>query len=801
VKKTSTARKSSVRPSSKPALKTLYQKPDAVVDRILHSDTFSIPIFNQQKTALIKRFAEEMPPIRYVARPQLKLAGERFNPENYTGISNYYFKRLAYFDLQKKKEQTIPFPKEAILRETLWSPDGKHLAVSVEKEDGQEVWLVKIPSLKIKKIQGVQLNAILDRTMEWIGNDQLFLRVRTEKQIGAVQKEKETPVGPVIQESGGVVSQNRTHPDLIKSAQDERVFAEAISSQLLIYDLKSGKKKKVGKAGLFGRASLSPNQKWLIVDTFTLPFSKSVPLGLFAKKTEIWNLSAKVVHTFPDSPAFENLPIQGVRTGARSIQWIQSEPETLIFAEALDQGDWAVKVEHRDELFRLKISAKPGKRESFFKCKNRFAGFTCLNEPNSYLITDYERDTEWVTTFWHHLASKEWITKTVFSLNENDSYADPGNEVMIRNAMGRPVIAIQESDGVKSIFLNGAGATPEGERPFLRKFNLETLETRELFRSVGGSYERFFAFTDESFTEILTSYESQKESPRFYARKLGAEKPTLLYADPNPYAILSRVRKEVITYERADGAKLSGILYYPLDYVEGKKYPAIIQGYPLEYTDASTAGQVRGSQDKFSTPFREDMIYNTLRGYFLLDEAQMPIIGHPETKNDQFIEQLVSSAKAAVDTLVARGLVDEKRVGIVGHSYGAYMVANLLTHSDLFATGVAKSGAYNRTLTPFGFQGERRPLWKAKDVYLKMSPFLVADQMKKPILLIHGMEDNNTGTFTMQSERYFEALKGQGAHARLVLLPEESHGYASIESIEHTLYEIFTWFDRYLKNP
>jgi dipeptidyl aminopeptidase/acylaminoacyl peptidase len=599
-----------------------------------------------------------------------------------------------------------------------------------------------------------------------------------------------------------VVSQNRTYPDLIRTAQDEKTFAEAVVQQLVIYDIKTKHKKAVGKPNFYGRVTLSPNSECILVDTFMRPFSNTVPVGLFARKTEVWDLNGKVLYSFGVSGPFENLPIEGVPVGPRSIQWIGSEPQSLFYAEALDQGDWAVKADHRDELFRLQVPKRgKAKPESVIRLKNRFAGFHYLNEADSLWIHDYERDRQWVTTFWLQKdTAQKWIAKTIFSLNESDAYGDPGEPVVIRNELGNVVIALDQSvPGEKAVFLRGAGASPEGERPFLKRMNLETLETEEWFRSEKGTYERFMAFTDESYTEFFTSYESQKESPKFLIRKPNATNAKLLYGDKNPFELLSRLKKEVITYERNDGVKLSGILYYPLNYKAGEKYPAVIQAYPLEYTDATTAGQVRGSQDKFSVPYHEDMIYNALRGYFVLDETQMPIIGHPETKNDTFIEQLVASAKAAVDTLVERGLVDEKRVGVVGHSYGAYMVANLLTHSELFAAGIAKSGAYNRTLTPFGFQGERRPLWKAKETYLKMSPFLAVDQLKTPILLMHGMVDSNTGTFPMQSERYFDALKGQGAQARLVLLPEESHGYSSIESVGHVLSEVFNWFDRYLK--
>lgn len=782
-------------------LHSTYQKPEPLIDNLVKAGGFSQPVFNWQKTALIKAFFQEMPSIEYVARPQVKLGGARFSPLNYTSISNFYINRLVYFDIAKGKDKNIPFPKDTILREVQWAPNGKKVLISIEKEAEQEVWILHIPSLKKEKIARVALNGVLKRTLEWLNDDEILIGARTEKQKHPLLMKTQAPKGPIIQQAGGVVSQNRTFADLIKSPQDEQLFADAIETQLIIYNARTKKSKKLGKPTMLNRVSVSPNGKMFLIETLKRPFSTVVPYALFGKKTEIWSRDGKVAHKIHEKPAAENLPIQGVDVGPRSIQWFKSQPQTLIYCEALDKGDWAVQVENRDELFLMPLPAKgKAKPQSFLKLKNRYAGISFFEDANVIMVHDYERDRQWLTSFLMEKSGTAWNSRVIFSLNTDDDYNNPGEPLTKRDENGERVIAIQNEGGKRFIYLTGAGASPEGERPFLRKMDLDSFDTQEIYRSSADSYERCVGFFDDQYKTFLTSYESQTESPRYFIREM--KNPThkkLLYADPNPYEIFSKIKKEVITYKREDGVLLSGVVYYPLNYKKGKKYPAIIYAYPLEYTDASTAGQVRGSQNRFSIPFREDMVYNALRGYIVLNDAQMPIIGHPETKNDTFIEQLVSDAKAAVDTLDERGLIDRERVGVIGHSYGAFMVSHLLTHSDLFATGIAKSGAYNRTLTPYGFQGERRPFWKAKETYLRMSPFMDVDKMKKPILLMHGMADNNAGTLTMQTERYFEALKGQGARARLVMLPEESHGYSSIESITHVLHEIFSWFDTHLK--
>lgn len=780
----------------------LYQKTEPMISGLIRADSFSTASLNDQNTALIKKFRQYTPSIAYVARPQLKLAGIRFNPKNYAPITNSYTEKLVYFDIKTKLEKEIKFPKNTIISSTGWSDNGKSYLVSTETDKCIELWIVSIPGLQKRKIPNTCINAIMGNGFSWLSDDEILISKRTVAQSGEIKVERSAPLGPVIQTSKGVVSQNRTYQDLLKNQKDEETLELAIQSQLVIYNIRTQKQRNFGAIAAYDLISLSPDRSRFLISKIAKPFSYVVPLGYFAKTFEIWDKNANLTHRLHKSGPHENVPINGVIKGPRSLRWIPDEAASLMYVEALDGGDWKNKVDFRDELFRLHLEPQSKSRaESFYKTKNRFEGIKFLDRHLGYLVTDYERDTTWVNT--KHLVFKDFklvSTKDIFNFNENDEYANPGSEYSIDNKFKRAVVAVEKDD--QTVYMTGKGATPEGYRPFLNKFSLATLEKKELFRSSEKSFESFLAFTDEvNFTQFLTSYETNIQSPQVMLNTLsGIEiKKELLYADKNPFEILAGIKKEVIKYKRNDGVELSGILYYPLNYEVGKKYPLVIEGYPLEYTDSKTAGQVRSTQYKFETPFRADSIYFALRGYAYLQDAQIPIIGHPETKNDTFLPQLIAGAAAAIDAVDAKGIIDRKKVGIIGHSYGAFMVSNLLTHSRLFAAGIARSGAYNRTLTPFGFQGERRTFWDAKETYLKVSPFYEAEKMKFPLLLIHGQADNNSGTFTLQSERYFEALKGQGANVRLVLLPEESHSYAAIESVEHVLFEMFSWFDTYLK--
>lgn len=771
----------------------LYQKTEPLISNLLRADLFSKASFNQQGTALIKRYMQYTPSIEYVSRPQMKLGGLRFNPENYRSTVTSYTRKLVYFNLKEKRDREISFGSNAIIGGLLWADDAKNVLVGVETRNCYQLWVVRIPSLQKKQVPGVCMNDVMTSAFFWVDSNRVLILQRTPEQKNMLNVIKKIPTGPVIQESGGKVAQNRTFADLLKSQQDEKTFEQAVKSQPVILDVRSFSLTKIGSPDLYENLDFSPDLKHILVTRIVRPYSYVVPMRLFARQTEIWGNTGRKTHSLFKTGPHENVPIEGTVTGPRSIRWLADEDATVIYVSALDGGDWNTKVEFRDELFKLKLLPS-GKFESqsFYKTKSRFENLSVLDRRMGYLVTDYERDTKWVTLNW----LKEQSGKEILAFNEDDAYNDPGSAFRTDNERHRTVIAVAPDN--ESIFFSGEGATPQGYRPFLNKLNLKTGIKTELFRSEEKSYESFITFLDKKkFSSFITVYETDQVSPRYMLTKDGNKE--LLYKDKNPFEIVAKIKREVIKYKRADDLELSGTLYYPLGYEEGKKYPLILDAYPLEYLDAGTAGQVRSSSYTFDVPYRADVLYFALRGYVVLKDAQIPIVGPAKTKNDKFLPQLIDGAAAAIKAVEKKGLIDPKRVGVIGHSYGAFMVANLLTHTQMFAAGIARSGAYNRTLTPFGFQGESRSFWDAKDLYMKVSPFYEAEKMKSPLLLIHGQSDNNSGTFTLQSERYFDALKGQGARARLVLLPEESHSYAAMESVEHVLWEEFNWFDTYLK--
>jgi dipeptidyl aminopeptidase/acylaminoacyl peptidase len=528
------------------------------------------------------------------------------------------------------------------------------------------------------------------------------------------------------------------------------------------------------------------------------PFSYIVPYNRFPTQSTIYTTDAQKVAVVMDVPLMEEMPkgFMSTRTGRRNMSWRADRAHTLYYAEALDGGDPENEVEYRDEVFELEAPFT-GEGSSIFKSINRFSGISWAND-NLAVAYDYWWNTRNTKMYFFNPSDPSEKARIVFDRNYQDQYSDPGSFVSEPGKYpGYSLLSIRDNKA----FMTGPGYSEEGQFPFLREMDLKSLETKTLYKSAYTDKLESISdyFVDEG--KLLVRIESKNEYPNYYMRDLKSNTVTAMTQFPNPFAKLENVQKEVIEYKREDGLDLSGTLYLPLDYEEGKRYPMILWAYPREFKDKASAGQNTQNPNEFVYPFWGSPIYWVTRGYVVLDDASFPIIGEgDEEPNDSFRPQLVSNAKAAIDALDQRGLVDPKRVAVGGHSYGAFMVANLLTHSDLFAAGIARSGAYNRTLTPFGFQSEERSYWDAPEVYYTMSPFMHADKMKTPLLLIHGEADNNSGTYPLQSERYFNALKGLGATVRLVMLPKESHGYSARESILHLLWEQDEWMDTYVKN-
>lgn len=779
-----------------------YQKPPKEILELVDVERTPNVMMDSKNENILFTYRKMYKNLEDLSQEEMRLGGLRINPKTNISSTMTYINNLK---LRKLKATVLTeisgLPSNPKIANLSWSPNEKFIAFTHTSELGVELWLLDIDKASAKKMSDYLLNANTGNPITWFkDNESLLVKFLPKDRPALIQASSFLPTGPTVSVSDkGAKAQNRTYQDLLKNKIDETNFENLMTSELKQVKL-DGNTYNWKAKGLYLGCSFSPDGQFVLVTTLQKPFSYMVQYNRFPMKQVVFDQRGKTIKEVNNIALSEALPkgFMAVRTGKRSMNWRADKDATLYFVEALDGGDPEKQVEYRDELFSWDA---PFDKEavSILKTIQRFSDIEWGNDQIA-IATDDWWNTRNTKTYLFNPSNSSQTPKILFDRSSEDKYSDPGRFDYKKTSRGTYVLNIIKNE----ICLIGEGLTEKGQFPFIDKLNLETNKKIRIYQSnYTDKKENLISIMDIVKGEVLVQLESKNEYPNYYLRNIKSKKaPFKLTNFENPFKSIENVSKELITYKRKDGVELSGTLYLPAGYDKTKKekLPLIMWAYPQEFKDKSAAGQVTSNPNEFTFPFYGSPIYWVTRGYAVLDDAAFPILGEGKTEpNDSFIEQLVSNAEAAIDAVDNMGYIDRTKVAVGGHSYGAFMTANLLTHSNLFACGVARSGAYNRTLTPFGFQSEERSYWDVPEVYNTMSPFMTADKMKNPLLLIHGEADNNPGTFTLQSERYFAALKGMGNPARLVILPKESHGYAALESILHVLWEQDQWFEKYLK--
>jgi len=775
-----------------------YQTPSADLVDLVNAPPSPSVLFTRNGGWMIIQQRQAMMDIADLAQPELRIGGLRINPATFSQSRIPFIVSLKLKESRSGREYDLEgLPENPKFSFVRLSPDEQKLAFIHQSAQGNELWVADLKTRKTKRWSNVFINSSTGNPYQWVhGAEILAKAVREGKQP---PRENPVPPGPVIQETEGVAAPAATFQDLLKNPFDEALFEYYCSVDLVRISAEGTL--PVSRDLIAGRFDLSPDKKYILLHRIKKPFSYLVPYSRFATQIEILDLSGKTVRILADNPPDEVRPrgFDAASRLPRNFQWRDDLPATICWVQALDEGDPKKKVEFRDALQQLEapFSGSPltlyqsGMRLQDVYWSDKYLAFARegLFATRQILIKKFN-------PFLPDLAPD-----TLFAYSSQDAYNDPGEPVLAENQYHRQVVMTNPAKNL--IYTIGKGASPDGDMPFLSSFDLKSKKQEILWRCKAPYYEYPVHVIDLQEGSFITSRESQTENPNYYLRNYKGLNPTALTSFPNPQPQLANLKKEKIEYQRADGLNLTAVLYTPKGYDKTKSgpLPVLMWAYPREYKSASDAAQVRGSKYSFTRITYGSPVFWALRGYAVMDQTEMPIVGSgDEEPNDTYIDQLVKNAEAAVEKISSMGIGDKNRIGVGGHSYGAFMTANLLAHSDLFAAGIARSGAYNRTLTPFGFQNEQRSFWEAPEVYHAMSPFSHADKIKEPILLIHGEADNNTGTFPMQSERLFHAIKENGGTARLVMLPHESHGYAAKESIYHMLYEMDQWLEKNVKN-
>jgi len=777
-----------------------YQQPPAPIAQILDAKPNpGVSISPDRKTLLLTDRAN-LPAIAELAEPMLRLAGYRINPKN-NGPANSRVSWLTGLSFQTvdggAARPVTGLPANARLTNVSWAPNGQTVAFLVNAPNGLELWTADVAQARARKLNGPMVNAAAGSGFSWLSDSSGLLVLAVPAGRGVVPNVDHPPEGPIITETGGRAAPVRTYQDLLSNVGDEALFDYYFTSQPTVVSL-NGRARSVGQPGVILGVSTSPDGRYILQTRVKKPYSYVVPASLFPSDVIVTDMNGREVHRVADLPLRDNVPtpFDAVAPGPRAVQWRADADATLVWAEAQDGGDPRNAAEVRDRVFMLRAPFND-RVQTLADLKERYAGTTWGRDDAAIVNSRWFNTRHETRTLVD--PSNPGAGRVLVDRNYQDRYNDPGSVVTEPNARGRSVMRFS-ADGSR-VFVEGNGATREGAYPFLDLLDLENGETERVWRSAQGEYETVVGALDEAGRKLVTYRESRVDPANLRIRDLDGG-VTQLTNFPDPAPQLAEATRQLITYTRDDGVELSGTLYLPAGYDKDRDgpLPLLMWAYPAEFTDAAVAGQVVDTDNRFVRPSGSSHLFLLTQGYAILDNPTMPIIGRDGAEpNDTYIEQLSASAKAAVDAVVALGVADRERIAVGGHSYGAFMTANLLAHTDLFKTGIARSGAYNRTLTPFGFQAEQRSYWEATETYTEMSPFTYANRVNEPILLIHGEADDNSGTFPVQTERFYAALKGNGATARYVVLPLEAHGYRARESVGHALYEMSSWLDRWLK--
>ncbi len=835
------------------AAQTRYQTPSAEIIKILEAPSAPVAsVSPNREWILVTRSDPRTITIRDMAEPAYYLAGSKISVNPDFKVANVGISMGTISSIDGKATFTLPVPAGGRIGAAEWSRSGNSIAFTTIGQAGMRLHVMALPSGTVHEITGPGLTGRL-QNLAWSAQDKYlaftsatpegvalwvaqpagaarritapvlnaptsgsgrgeippcsWVDARNELLCrlipagrGAPPKHSDVPSGPIVQESYGQTAPARTYEYLLSSPEDETLFEYYYTNQVALVT-PSGKITRLGNSGVQTAASASPDGNYFLVETAQRPYSYQVPLSSFASRTEVWNARGAVLREIQntrvamDAPAMRDATVPGIRDAS----WRPDAPATVVLVEALDQGDPRTKVAKRDRVSLLDapFSGQPAR---LFETEFRYGGITWVDSNIAFLTERLSRGAR--TRTWLIDPSQPGeAPKLLWARNSEDRYGDPGSWVMVKARSGNRQMPLRSSDG-RYLYLSGNGASSAGERPFLDRFELATRTTSRLWQSAAPYYESVLAVVDADARRVITRKESPAEAPNYFVRDLGSQEVKQLthLGDPAPY--FAGVKSELLTYARADGVKLSATMYLPPGYDKSKgTIPFLFWAYPREFQSDSAASQLTGSPYQFRRPSRSNYMMMLLYGYGVLDNPVMPIVGrNGKEPNDTYVEQLVASAQAASNKLVSLGVADPGRLAIGGHSYGAFMTVNLLAHSDIFRTGIAESGAYNRTLTPFGFQAEPRNYWEAQSVYAAMSPFNYADKINEPVLLIHGQRDDNSGTFPINSERLFSAIKGLGGSVRYVQLPLEPHGYTAVETNRHLLWEYVTWLDKYVKN-
>ncbi|MEM9815378.1 MAG: prolyl oligopeptidase family serine peptidase [Cyanobacteria bacterium P01_D01_bin.6] len=777
-----------------------WQQPPAPIASMLDTPWYPGVSISPHHQWLVRLHRPPLTPLAKLAQPRLQLAGQQINPVLRAPARAYAFVGLTIQNIQTGAQTPVTLPQSEGIRNLRWSPTGSLLAFTLDQPDGVVLWVADMATGQARQLTGPTLNNTYGTPCRWISDAAGLLCKMVPPELGDPPSSASVPTGPRIEQNLGRTAPVRTYTNLLESPADETLFEYYLTSELVRVNLQ-GDRTVLTSPQLIASMAPSPDGNWILLRTIQRPFSYQVPARLFPRRVSVLDATGQEVYRVDDLPLADDIPVtfDSVRTGRRTTGWRSDRPATLYWVEALDEGDASQEVAQRDAVWQLSAPFQKAP-QPLWQTTLRYNDILWGNDTLALGVEAWY-DTRRVRVWQLNPAAPEQVPVLLDDRDYQDRYNDPGQPMTTPGPYHRRVLMLAPDQ--QSLYLQGRGASPEGVYPFLDRWQLTTQEKTRLWQAADPYYETVTALLNDQGTQLITYRQSTEETPNYWRQDLVTGQQTALTDFADPRSWYRDLTPQVIRYERADGVLLSATLYLPPGHnptVDGP-LPTLLWAYPQEFKSRDAASQVTAAENAFRRPYAYDPRFLLTQGYAVVMGPTMPIIGEGAAEpNDTYVQQLTQSAAAVVNYLVEQGVSQRHQLAIGGHSYGAFTAANLLAHTDLFQAGIANSGAYNRSLTPFGFQGEQRTFWEATETYLDMSPFTQAATITEPLLLIHGANDENAGTYPIQSERLYGAMKGLGGTVRWVELPLEGHGYESREAVGHVLWEMDRWLATYLKD-
>ncbi|MBR0499872.1 MAG: S9 family peptidase [Bacteroidales bacterium] len=823
-----------------------FRHPAKEIEELTMSPVLPVTTFSHDYTKAIMAYrSSRHVPVAELAASEARLAGLRIDPRNFSETRENYFEEIKLLDVATGNLRTVGgLPADPRIKSVTWSPSGRYVAFVLWFTDRIELWRVDTtsPALAAVKLTDLRVNTIFGSPIIFLGDEQiLFKSVPADRKVAP---HHDLARSSVVQEVLGEKKSIRTYQDLMQGPDDEELYDYCATSQLAIWE--NGSVRMLAGPAIYRSIDPSPDGNYLMVVTEHHPYSYVEAHYSFPSKQFIMRVSdGSMVRMLRDGTIKEKKEPQdgpdakkeAPKPRPAGFSWRPDMPATLTWTESEGAGPMGGPMgmmgprpdDDPASKDTLKEKDRPEKTftDKVYQCG---APFDFENVKELVLAPEYRlgRITwgDGKLALYEESSAKQKFRrmmtfvpcdtnaphKVIYTQSTEvdtlGNFPAYGRPYTVRNAFGRSVLWTDAKHSM--LYLTGTDRRDaEGfAHSFIDRYTFKDGKTAPVWFSSGDCKETLTAITD--FTPKNFQFIGRREAfgvvPDYYMFDMRKKSSRQITHIEDPVAGFHKaVTDQYVTYTRKDGLKCFAHLYLPAGYDKERdgRLPVFMWTYPYEFKCAAESEKARPEKHKYTKPsYGSAMIWAT-QGYAVLDEFTMAIVAADKDSlpNDRFLEELVMSAEAAVDFVCdSIGVGDRDRIGVGGHSYGGFMTANLLAHTRLFRAGVARSGAYNRSLTPFGFQSERRNYWRARTVYDEMSPFNYADKVKDALMLIHGQMDNNTGTFPVQSERLYQALVYFGATARYVQLPYESHGYQGIETTLDMLYETGAWLDKYVKN-